>query len=131
MLVITGLRELVLVVRVRLRRSRREVRAEMQWRRVQVGGRRGQWDLRAQGVEMSENWEEWAGMAVLELGRRGVRRVFGGGADGFGPGDGGSGCLVAFALALVNGGYWTCWRAVVAGGHGRDRSAIEVLKRIL
>ena len=58
MLVITGLRELVFVVRVRLRRSRREVRAEMQWRRVQVGGRRGQWDLRAQGVEMSENWEE-------------------------------------------------------------------------
>ena len=104
MLVITGLRELVFVVRVRLRRSRREVRAERQWRRAQVGGRRGQWDLRAQGVEMSENWEEWAGMAV-SVWRRGVRRVFGGGS---GSDDGGF--LVAVSFALINGGYWTCWR---------------------
>ena len=126
MLVITGLRELVFVVRVRLRRSRREVRAEMQWRRVQVGGRRGQWDLRAQGVEMSENWEEWAGM-VLGL-RKGVRSVFGGGSGGgLGPGDAGS--LVDFAL--INGGCWTCWRVVTGGGHMRVRSAVVVLKRIL
>ena len=127
MLVITGLRELVFVVRVRLRRSRREVRAEMQWRRVQVGGRKGQWDLRAQGVEMSENWEEWAGIVVLGL-RKGVRGGFGGGSgDGLGPGDAGS--LLDFAL--IKGECWTCWRVVTGGGHMRVRSAVVVLKRIL
>jgi len=99
MLVITGLRELVLVVRVRCLRSRRELSAERQWRRVQGGGRRGQWDLRAQGVEMSENWEEWAGIFLLLDLRKGVRRALGvGGGNGLGPGDGNGGFLVAFAL---------------------------------
>ena len=94
----TGLRVLVLVVRVRCRRSRREVRAEMQWRRVQVGGWRGQWERRGQGVEMSENWEELGAISVLGFRRKGVRVIL--------TGDGDGGVLVAFAL--INGGCWTC-----------------------
>jgi len=77
MLVRIGLRVLVLVVRVRCLRSRRRARAEAQERRVQ-------------GLDMSENWELWAGMMVV-LGLRGGGRVifgFGGG------GGGGCGCLV-------------------------------------
>jgi len=92
MLVRIGLRVLVLVVRVRCLRSRRRARAEAQERRVQWGGRevRGQWERREQGLDMSENWELWAGMMVV-LGLRGGGRVifgFGGG------GGGGCGCLV-------------------------------------
>jgi hypothetical protein len=97
MLVITGLRELVLVVRVRWRRSRREVRAEMQWRRVQFGGRRRQWDLRAQGVEMSENWEECGGMMLVGY-RKGVRRVFGDDGEVVSLG-----AFVALGVTLIRG----------------------------
>jgi hypothetical protein len=51
-------------------------------------------------VEMSENWEEWGGIA-LEL-RRGVRRrVFGGG--------GSLGAFVALGVTLIRGRCWTCW----------------------
>lgn len=89
MLVRTGLRVLVLVVRARSLRSRRRARAEAQERRVQWGGREvsGQWERREQGFDMSENWELWAGiMKVLALVRKGVGAGFGLAA---GSGDGG------------------------------------------
>lgn len=99
------MRVLVFVVRVRCLRSRRDWRAERQDGRLQGERReRGQWGRVAlQGVEMSENWEEGAGMVVVV--REGGKMRFGGGLRG------GGGSFVAFVafVAFVKG-VWTCWR---------------------
>ena len=86
---------------------------------------RGQWGRVAlQGVEMSDNWEEGAGMVVLVLllglpvGRGG-----GGMVSGVGVGD----SRVAFVK-----GVWTCWRG--GGRRGRVRGMVVVVvvrRRIL